>query len=450
MERAWESTEECESYSHILRGHEAIPSACHARLQHQRPWHSKIVLPAEPNQEQGQNVSGLLESYDLDCLIVLVRYLISQGLTVSSLDNALLTCAMHDFGYVSQANYRVKGMLVSKLFPDHIEDIQFLQSQLTFENLLNHPAVKHLIQGSVLFALRDIRLLISDPSNPTGVETIEVCKFEDLMDGNEVRWDGTMPIGQTVAEQAYNLDRRAKNGTKYARRYCALPDFIRVTFTPREDHPRRFEDVQQFQLNAQIMQDDGPMTKEVTSDVRYDLSVVIKLDPREASQNLAEIRVYHANGKMVRPAFESRLDRRAIAGQKLKPDTKWMVGDPSLKFMMFYTKWDPPEDVPEEDLMTHLSLAEYRSPSPVLAYHLPFPDSPERRRPQEKDSRRAEGRGRSASDDDDGGISSESDKMIHGSRNHKRRTRDTIEDSDEEHEKDTRRTSSWGDPRWMS
>ncbi|KAK5636921.1 hypothetical protein RRF57_012633 [Xylaria bambusicola] len=343
MAEPWKNTEWCEGYSSLKRAElAALPHEIVERLQYQRPWHSKILLPSDV--EEREDNLDYLESHDLDCLIILFRMLIGLGFSQESIKNVIVTCAMHDFGYDRHADYKVKGMLVSRLFPEYVDDKQMLQSKLTFQNLLQHIAVRKLILSAPCFELKDRRLLISDLKDPYRFESTDICSREDLIDTNEVKWDGISTLGQAVADQSFDCDPRAKNGTKVSRRYCTLPLFIRVMFTPDKDHMKRFEDVQHFQLKARCIEIGNRRIKEFTSDTRYHLQAVVKLDPRNTSPNSAEIRLYDLNGRMLVPRLESNIDHRDLVGQKIRPDSMWSAGDPSFNFILFYRKWSSLED----------------------------------------------------------------------------------------------------------
>ncbi|KAI0509647.1 hypothetical protein F5B22DRAFT_320926 [Xylaria bambusicola] len=369
MAEPWENTELCEGYVSLKRPEiAAYPAAMIGRLRCQRPWHGKILLPSEVKEPREEN-PDYLESDDLDCLIILFRMLTGSNFSQANIKNVLVTCAMHDFGYDRHADYQVKGMLVSRLFPEYLHDKQILQSKLTFQNLFQHEAVRKLILAAPCFELKDRRLLLSDVNTPSSFDEMEICPREDLIDTQEVKWDGISTLEQAVSEQSFYCDPKAKNGTMIARRYCTLPLFIRVMFTPDKDHPRRFKDVQRFQLKTEYIQttDDCSM-KVVMSDIRYHLFMVVKLDPRNISPNSAEIRVYDIGGQMLVPRLESKIDHRDLVGEKLKPDSMWSVGDPSLNFMLFYKKWSP---LPEERHRARYCLAEHRPLSPIRPGELP-------------------------------------------------------------------------------
>ncbi|KAI3335402.1 hypothetical protein F4824DRAFT_511044 [Ustulina deusta] len=287
-----------------------------------------------------------------------------------------MACVRHEFGQDRQADYQVKGMLVSKLFPDDLDNMQVLRSRLTFENLLKHPGVKEVVFACPSFALKDRLLMISGRGELSrGIESIQESSYEDMVDENEVKWDGIKDLGQTVTDQSYDRDLEAENGTKLYRRYCLLPKFIRVAFTPDKDHPRNFDHVLRFQLKAPTLQREDGMFQEVMSDSTYLLCAVVKVDPKDPIGNPAEIRVYDAEGKMIKPILPSNNNQRDAIDRKFKPDSRWTTGDPQFKFILFYRKCTARED--EVHFPIQVSPAEYRSPSPVYHFYLPKPEPPE-------------------------------------------------------------------------
>ncbi|KAI0903178.1 hypothetical protein F4823DRAFT_629622 [Ustulina deusta] len=374
----WKSRASCKGYVSLPFIWSQFPERVIKAFDLQRPWHSKIRLPIEADQDQGADFCHL-ESYDLDCLIILIRVCLGLGFSpkLDSYQNSIMTCVQHHFGQDRQTDYQVKGVLVSKLFPDDLDNMQVLRSKLTFENLLKHPGVKEVVFACPSFTLKDRLLIISGQGLELSrdIESIQESSYEDMVDKNEVKWDGIKDLGQTVADQSYDLDLEAENGTKISRRYCLLPQFIRVSFIPNKDHPRNFDDVLRFQLKAPTLQREKDMVREVMSDSTYFLCAVVKVDPKDPIGNPAEIRAYGVDGKMIKPLLPSNNNQRDAIDRKLKPDSRWTTGDPQFKFILFYRKWTARGD--EVHFPIQVSPAEYRSPSPVYHFYLPKPAPPE-------------------------------------------------------------------------
>ncbi|KAI1346096.1 hypothetical protein F5Y01DRAFT_308517 [Xylaria sp. FL0043] len=372
----WQSILRSAGHSDLCEAWSYDPVLIAASLQRQRPWHSKIRLPGEADKEQDDDFCHL-ESYDLDCVLIVVRMLHSLDLPRNTkyTRSSLLKCVEHNFGWDRRADYQAKGMLVSKLFPDDLGDLRVLRSKLTFENLMKHPGIDKVLFGCEAFALKDPQLLIyhSAPAASSLIESIELGSYEDMTDMNEVKWNGIKTLGETVAEQSFEVGSRGGDGTKTApkttRRYCTVPMFIRVAFEPDKDHPRNFNDVRQFRLVAPTLhyEKDQP-ARETTSDSPYMLCAIVKIDPSNPIDNPAEVRVYDFNAKMILPETASNVDHRDVIERKIKPDSKWTVGDPRFKFMLFYRKLTL---VNEAGSLAQESALEYRSPSPVHSFYLP-------------------------------------------------------------------------------
>ncbi|KAI1429596.1 hypothetical protein F5Y12DRAFT_413073 [Xylaria sp. FL1777] len=372
----WRIARKSEGFVSLAYNFNHLPTQVFMSLRTQRPWHSKIRLPIEADKDREADFCHL-ESHDLDCLIIIVRMSISLGFTPDqvNLRNAITKCADHNFGWHRRADYQAKGMLVSKLFPDDIGNMQVLRSKLTFENLLKHPGVNKVIFACQGFALKDRQLIISNraPELASRVESIKTCSYEDITDANEVRWDGIKSLGQAVADQSYDQDVMAEDGTKISRRYCTVPKFIRVVFTPDKNHPRGFKDVKRFHLVTPTLRygDDGTV-REIMSDSTYHIYAAVKMDPTNPVDNPAEVRVYDVQGRKIEPEVASNEDHRAIIEEKLKADSRWSMGDPSFKFILFYREYPPSEDY----IVPEVSPVEYQLPSPVYRFYLPPPPTP--------------------------------------------------------------------------
>ncbi|KAI1198310.1 hypothetical protein F5X97DRAFT_299395 [Nemania serpens] len=337
----WKSIEAARGYQGI-DSLDLRPAATRELHRTQVPWHSKIRLPIEADSDREADFCHL-KSRDLDCLIIMVRMLISFKFETEPhfAKSAIIKCACHNFGWDRQADYEVKGMLVSKLFPEDLGNMQVLRSKLTFENLIKHPGIDKALFGSLWFALKSCQLLISDVSPDSEVESTQECSYEDMTDDNKVTWDGTQTLEEAVTDQSFVLDRQAEGGTKMHERFCNLPPFIRVMYNPDEHHPRTFEEVRRFRLKSRVVETFPNDEFEVTtSDSAYILRAIVKMDPKHPIENPAEIRQYRFNGTMIYPRWDINIDQRPAMDQKPSQDSGWTIADPKLKFMLIYTRWD--------------------------------------------------------------------------------------------------------------
>ncbi|KAI0967786.1 hypothetical protein F4678DRAFT_482817 [Xylaria arbuscula] len=373
--QAWKCIQKSEGYvSLTTEGQDKLSLVLHS-LKRQRPWHSKIRLPLETDEVEGPDFCHV-ESHDVDCVLILLRMLISLGLPQNQIHNrnSLTLIAKHNFGWDRRSDYMAKGMLVSKLFPGLLDKIDDLRSELTFDKLMKHPGIGHIIFTVPEFCLKDPQLITYDSeSEPEPyIESIETCSLVDMVDENEVKWDGLKPLGQAVADQSY-YENRAPNSTKFSRRYCTVPNFIRVTFKPHLSSQRHFGDVQRFKLTTKAIQyEDDETSREIVSNSTYTLCAAVKMDPKDPIGNPAEIRVYRFDGKMTLPAIESETSHRDVIGRKLRQDSEWKVGDTRFDYMMFYCKCSDVDLIPPD------SLQEYRPLLPIPDYcfpHLMMPES---------------------------------------------------------------------------
>ncbi|KAF2969074.1 hypothetical protein GQX73_g4523 [Xylaria multiplex] len=390
---AWRSHEKSEGYVSVLMEMPyATPERTITHLKERRPWYGKIQLPIRSDTGRDEGVKHL-ECHDLDCLLAVIRMLIAGRFIPENKyrRSAIMTCAFHRFGQDEPADYKAREMLISKLFPDYLDNLDILQAKLTFGNLMKHPGIDKVIFGDPSFGLKNNLLLSFNKGlEQSASYRFHPSSFEDMTNESEVKWDGIETLGKTVADQSADIDRVAENeaadGTKIFRRYCNVPQFIRVLFTPTEGHPRCFDDVREFQLVAPVLQPDGAgMLEEAMSDWSYRLAAVVRINPEDPVGDQTEVRVYNAYGRMIRP------HRAGI----IKADSKWKLGDPKFSFMLFYSRWDP---VPPEMLYhvpAHLDPpAEYRSPSPDYIFDNPMlpvwdPKSPSR---DEEDEARSDTR----------------------------------------------------------
>ncbi|TRX87718.1 hypothetical protein FHL15_011389 [Xylaria flabelliformis] len=366
----WKSNEKVECYVRLAGNLDGLVKL--RWFQYQRPWHSKIRLPIEEDRFEGPEFYHF-ECHDLDCLIVVLRMLMSLDFTPKPeyATAAVMTCATHHFGMDRPADYQVKGMLAQKLFPELknpniTNSINDVLPKMTFENLLKHPGIDKVIFGSPYFLLQHPQLIVINPALLTHIESVRDISSVDDMIVNQVNWDGCRELSEVASEQASYLNLAAENGTKVHRRFCAVPLLVRVMFTPDKDHPRSFGDVQRFTLRA-------PMTKrlpnkvvEVLSDSTYLLRAVVKMDPKNPIENPAEVRLYDVNAVMMLGDPRCNDVYRPVAEHKLRPDSGWKLGDPNFKFMLFYNVWEG-EKYPTP-LVTPI---EYRSPDPIRSYEVP-------------------------------------------------------------------------------
>ncbi|KAI1752148.1 hypothetical protein F4782DRAFT_530758 [Xylaria castorea] len=144
----WKSDEKGEGYEKLMDG-VLSDMMQFQRLQYQRPWHSKIRISIKGDNDRGARFYQF-EWHDLDCLIVVLRMLISIGFDPEPeyATAAVMTCANHDFGWDRPADYLVKGMLAQKLFPEELKDPDIIDDinvrllpKMTFESLLKHPGI---------------------------------------------------------------------------------------------------------------------------------------------------------------------------------------------------------------------------------------------------------------------------------------------------------------------
>ncbi|KAI0187820.1 hypothetical protein EV127DRAFT_471581 [Xylaria flabelliformis] len=376
----WKSNEKIKGYVRLAGNLDGLVKLrC---FQYQRPWHSKIRLPTEEDLFEGPDFYHF-ECHDLDCLIVVLRMLMSLDFAPKPeyATAAVMTCASHHFGMDRPADYQVKGMLAQKLFPELknlniANSINDLLPKMTFENLLKHPGIDKVIFGSPYFLLQHPQLVVINPALVTHIESVRDISSVDDMIVNQVNWDGCRDLSEVASEQSSYINLAAENGTKIHRRYCAIPLFVRVMFTPDKDHPRSFGDVQRFTLRAPSIKRLPHKVMEVLSDSTYLLRAVVKMDPQNPIKNPAEVRLYDVNAVMMLGDLRCHDVYRSVVEHKHRPDSGWKLGDPNFKFMLFYNVWEG-EEYPTP-LVTPM---EYRPPDPIRSYELPqrnkFEDSAE-------------------------------------------------------------------------
>ncbi|KAI8626704.1 hypothetical protein F5Y19DRAFT_466209 [Xylariaceae sp. FL1651] len=387
--KTWMDSEPwCDGYTDLTIQYREEPVRIIALLRQQWPWHSMIRLPIESDQGIEDKDFFHLESYDVDVLIILVRTLMSSSFVseVRHQQSPLMQCVAHDFGWDRRIDYQVKGMLVRKLFPDDdLTDMDALRDKLTLEKLLKHPEVEKVVFGCRLFGLQDKDLIISDKrlEMQREIEDIRTASYEDMTDVNEVKWDGFQSLEECVLAHSYTFDAHADGDTKLARRYSAIPLFIRVAFTPSHDrdHQRSFDDVKRFKLKAPMLVSDGRGTSSTISNKTYILRGITKMDPHDPVENPAEIRVYDFEANIRHPTFQSNNDHRPIRDRKFRPDSGWRVGDPRFKFMLFYKRFDMGDDTPSTSPRSPRgTIGEFRPIRRQRSFNFPptpkFPPSP--------------------------------------------------------------------------
>ncbi|KAI0967783.1 hypothetical protein F4678DRAFT_465041 [Xylaria arbuscula] len=371
-QETWRSQETGEGFKSVVAKYTHAPHEAIRRLKLEWPWHSKIRLPFEANYNQEEDFYHL-ESHDLDCLIIVVRTSLALGFWPSSSPSTILKCAEHNFGIDKRSDYEAKGMLVSKLFPDDLGDVQALRSKLTFESLLKHPGIDKIIFASEAFALKSRHIFISDrPAEVLDLRGMKEGPSEIMTHEHEIKWNGIKTLEQAVGEQSYDFDPEAENGTKTSERFCLVPQFIRVKFTPHKDHLRRFDDVRMFQLKVPTLRQEDGMIKKHMSDSTYRLYAVVKLDPQSPMKNPAEVRVYDTAARMMLPNAINKYGQ----GPVIRQDTQWSVGDPSFEFMLFYHKSYSDEEQ-RANLQDVPYAAEYRTPYAEAGFGAVPPPTPE-------------------------------------------------------------------------
>ncbi|KAI0865030.1 hypothetical protein F4860DRAFT_510186 [Xylaria cubensis] len=321
----WKSNEKVGCYVRFAENLDGLTKL--RRLQYQRPWHSKIRLPTEEDRSKGPEFYHF-ECHDLDCLIVVLRMLMSLDFTPKPeyATAAVMTCASHNFGMDRPADYQVKGMLAQKLFPE-LKNSNIANSineplpKMTFENLLKHPGIDKVIFGSPYFLLQHPVVVVINPALVTHIESVRDISSVDDMIVNQVNWDGCRDLSEVASEQSSYINLAAENGTKIHRRYCAIPLFVRVMFTPDKDHPRSFGDVQRFTLRAPSIKRLPHKVMEVLSDSTYLLRAVVKMDPQDPIKNPAEVRLYDVNAVMMLGDLRCHDVYRSVVEHKHRPDS---------------------------------------------------------------------------------------------------------------------------------
>ncbi|KAI1740379.1 hypothetical protein F4680DRAFT_465788 [Xylaria scruposa] len=386
----WNSDDRVESHMRLTGNHSDLMKL--RVFQYQRPWHSKIRLPIEEDRFEDPDFCHF-ECHDLDCVIIILRMLLCLEFTPEPeyATSAVMTCALHDFGWDRPADYQVKGMLAQKLFPElkdkkTLDNISDLLPKMTFESLLKHPGIDKVIFRSRWFLLQTPQLVVISPTLLTEIESIRDIRSDEKLIVNQVNWDGRKELGEVASEQGSYLNLAAENGTKIHRRFCGVPLLLRVMFTPDKDHPRGFDDVQRFTLRAPSIKQLPHTTMEVLSDSTYLLRAVVKIDPKNPVENPAEVRLYDVNAVMML-ADRVCYDRyRDVMQHKNRPDSGWRLGDPNFKFMLFYNVWEG-----EEYPTPLVPPKEYRPPDPVHPWEIPQRKNTGRRSNRRRDNQEVRG-----------------------------------------------------------
>ncbi|KAI1418291.1 hypothetical protein F5Y13DRAFT_199348 [Hypoxylon sp. FL1857] len=337
----------CDGYRD-LRDAKLQPLTTAALLQQQRPWHSGITLPSG-SKGDGQNGQQKLRadghydlwSYDVDILIVTMRMLLSLGFVPEDkyLDSDVLHCAYHDFGWDMNADYAVKGMLISKLFPNE-EDYSVLESRLTLERLFEHPAVKEVIFGNFGFILKDIHELTGPKDDPF-IENIRILTHN--ADSSHVHWDGTTDIAEAVGEQAWTVAPDPEDmGNRVRVRYAGRASFIRVTYTPKSTDPPKFDQLKRFKLTAPCLVPTGDNgVRPAEGRDYYALRIAIRCFPKKNTGS-AEIRLFDPEGDSI--SGHMACDDKCIPMMvdKLRPEKNWTIGEKGSQYILLYCRISVP------------------------------------------------------------------------------------------------------------
>ncbi|KAI0832996.1 hypothetical protein F5Y06DRAFT_280944 [Hypoxylon sp. FL0890] len=335
----------CDGYRFLL-GQNLVPLMICALLQQQRPWHSVITLPSAGGSDEKSDQQKLeptnrrkISSYDVDVFIMTIRLLLSLAFVAKGKHtySDVVQCALHDFGWDMNADYAVKGALVSKLFPDE-EDLSTLESKLTLDNLFEHPMVKEAIFGNSKFVLQSPyeRIRVYGDQILEEVKTIP----HDI-DLSHIHWDGTIDIGEAVRNQACRVP--PDPGHNYGRvrlRYSGRPAFIRVTYTPKSRDAPKFQQLRIFQLAAPFLvtTSDGG-SRPVNGKDRYCLRAAIWVPPNEAP----EIRIFDVGGNSVIPIKACNQEYMPMVNEKLRPEKDWVLGERGNRYILLYSSMGPPE-----------------------------------------------------------------------------------------------------------
>lgn len=161
----WKDDEKSSGYSGLICNQRHLPRSTIKTLQEQRPWRSTIRFTKKRKDFYD------VHSYNIDCLLVVVRMLMSLGLRPKPKyrQTAIMTCTAHDFGWDRHADFRAKGILVQKLFPELLDCVQrdsvAVWPKPSIENLMNHPGVYGFIFAYRDFRFRYYQLPINAPSS---------------------------------------------------------------------------------------------------------------------------------------------------------------------------------------------------------------------------------------------------------------------------------------------
>ncbi|KAJ3580447.1 hypothetical protein NPX13_g105 [Xylaria arbuscula] len=286
-----------------------------------------------PKRGEQQSDPLDLPADDVDCVIVVVRMLMSLGFLPEHKyrDAAIIKCARHDFGWRKDADYHVKCMLIQKLFPDLLSgrlDSFSLGDKFSFKNLMRHPGIAQIIFASPAFSFRYYRLPLNVPASEINVnyEPVESCS-------KQIHWDGNLDLGPVIKREVYDSELIA-----------IVPKFISVYFTPDQYRLEPELEVEKFGFSMPTKRyERNGVIRYTLSRVTYTLRVAVKLSPFQSPANPTEVRVYDANFQVIKPSPHGE--------EQARPDSEWELGDPDYHYMLFYSKRDPPKKEVDTDVL---------------------------------------------------------------------------------------------------
>ncbi|RYP46173.1 hypothetical protein DL768_007568 [Monosporascus sp. mg162] len=356
-------------------------------IQQQRPWHSIIRLPPRVST-RGLNRgdaprtqdAGLVEisNHGVDELIIMIRMLLGIGFRVRPEDrrSPLITCANHNFGWDPTPDFEAKGLLLAALYPDWDAE-RFKSEHLTLSALLGHEEVRRVIFGSPLFWLVHPQVLTFDDQSPEEPAGFRELSLDEIVTKSDLLWDGRRPLSTWIVESIFPDSRKPKGLPAV---YSALPDFIRVRLRPSAitDHTN-FDGLRRLRMEVPIVVDaaDGSVTNDWATPI-YTLRAIIRFARDEADRaSEPDIRIYDIEGDPVPIMKTCDLSCGSLADEKIKPHSKWEVGEPDFQYQLVYSRIDGPRNpfpppprgtvgqmLPEEQLGPHISTKYIKKPAP--------------------------------------------------------------------------------------
>ncbi|KAI2470451.1 hypothetical protein F4781DRAFT_390170 [Annulohypoxylon bovei var. microspora] len=366
----------CEGYRDL---HEQTDEVANRRMQVQWPWQGHATLPPAgdtglPARRRGPPGRDVMFSHAVDVFVVVVRMLLSLGYRPypENDDSPVFRCAFHDFGWDKNADYAVKGKLVSVLFPDE-EDYAALGKELTVRRLFDHPEVKKALFCDYDFQLQDSLEFAGPKPALVAVEDEDeddegshdpdegpatVMKFvsdDDATvehppdaDSSHVFWDGTGDLGDAVARQAFVVRPDPDDPEGRVRvRFAGLPIFVRVTYRPSGAGAPGFNQLRRLELTARQDGLDAEGPEAALENHTLFLAVVVRCQRDQAHPARADVRLYNVDQRVL-PITECDKEFGDEAGDKLLPRAKWRLGDHDFEYVLFYCRPDdhPPPFVP--------------------------------------------------------------------------------------------------------